>query len=137
MILKDVTIDMLPDAASRIIAAAGEKKIWAFTGEMGAGKTTLIKAICNELEVRDEVTSPTFSLVNEYSTPQGWIYHFDFYRINNISEVFDIGYEDYFYSGQLCLLEWAGKVQELLHDDEVLRIHIIKTGDDKREIQTA
>ena len=87
----------------------------AFYGEMGAGKTTLIKAICNQLGVADTTSSPTFAIINEYATNHGCsIFHFDFYRINNISEAYDFGYEEYFYSGELCMIEWPEKIEELL-----------------------
>lgn len=96
----------------------------AFYGEMGVGKTTFIKAICKLLDVTDNVSSPTFSLVNEYHTARGEVvFHFDFYRINSVSEVYDMGYEEYFYSGHLCLMEWPEKIEELL-DEEVVKIHI-------------
>jgi tRNA threonylcarbamoyladenosine biosynthesis protein TsaE len=101
---------------------------------MGAGKTTLIKALCREAGIEDSVTSPTFSLVNEYRTPDNKkIYHFDFYRINNITEVYDFGYEEYFYSDALCLIEWSEMVEELLPDN-TLRIKIKVLNDNTREI---
>jgi tRNA threonylcarbamoyladenosine biosynthesis protein TsaE len=109
--------------------------IWTFDGEMGAGKTTLIKAVCKQLGVVDEVSSPTFSLVNEYKTTIGkTIYHFDFYRIKNIEEVYDIGYEDYFFSGNICLIEWPEKVSELLENEDIFSIKIEKLSDDEREV---
>jgi tRNA threonylcarbamoyladenosine biosynthesis protein TsaE len=104
----------LNQAAQDLMAFAGDHKIFAFDGEMGAGKTTFIKAICKHLGITDLVSSPTFSLVNEYETPSGLLYHFDFYRIKDITEAYDIGYEDYFYSGSLCLIEWPEKIEELL-----------------------
>ena len=116
------------------IKSSNNRRIWSFEGEMGAGKTTLIKAICNTLGVIDEVSSPTFSLVNEYKTKDGkTIYHFDFYRIKNIEEVYDIGYEDYFFSGNICLIEWPEKIKELLKEEDVYKIKIEKVGDDGRE----
>ncbi len=130
MLIEHVTSEKLESAARSIIHEAGELKLWAFSGEMGAGKTTLIKAICKELEVKDEVSSPTFSLVNEYRTQSGQlIYHFDFYRIIQIEEVYDIGYEDYFYSGNLCLMEWPEKIKKLLEGEEYLQVRINKTGE--------
>ena len=98
-------------------------------GELGSGKTTLIKAICEELGVKQAISSPTFSIVNEYLSSSGKkIYHFDFYRINNISEAYDMGYEEYFYSDAYCFIEWPEKIAELLPDD-VLKVNIsVKDG---------
>ena len=115
MLLKIDSINDLPEAADAILEALNGRSIVAFWGEMGAGKTTLIRALCDRLGVTDTVTSPTFALVNEYHTETGEpIYHFDFYRINRIEEVFDFGYEEYFYSGDLCLVEWPEKIEPLL-----------------------
>lgn len=127
----NITLDSLPNAARQLIALARDYKLWAFYGEMGAGKTTLIKAICKELGVHESVSSPTFSLVNEYKTLDNHtIYHFDFYRIKSIEEVYDIGYEDYFYSGNLCLIEWPEKVEELITNEAQLSITINSEADD-------
>jgi tRNA threonylcarbamoyladenosine biosynthesis protein TsaE len=105
----------LPTVAKDIINFAGDTKIWLLNGEMGAGKTTLSKAICAELGVIDTVSSPTFSIVNQYLTQKGeTIYHFDFYRLKNEQEAFQIGVEEYFYSGNLCLIEWASKIPSFL-----------------------
>jgi tRNA threonylcarbamoyladenosine biosynthesis protein TsaE len=94
---------------------AGDDKIWIFKGEMGAGKTTLIKSIAKSLGVQDGVSSPTFSIVNEYqSVTEGVVYHFDFYRIDDPREALEIGVEEYFYSGKICLIEWAEKVAQFL-----------------------
>lgn len=102
-----------------------------FYGQMGAGKTTLIKEICNKLGVKDNVASPTFSLVNEYKDSSGnSIFHFDFYRIKRIEEVYDIGYQDYFYSGDLCLVEWPEMVKELIPAGAV-NIYITVTGEQR------
>ena len=101
--------------ASRFIQAHPADRIFAFYGEMGAGKTTFIKALCEEMHVLDYVTSPTFALINEYKTEDDRaIFHFDFYRIQNISEAYDFGYEDYFYSGDYCFIEWPGLIEPLL-----------------------
>jgi len=98
----------------------GKEKVFAFYGKMGAGKTTFIKALCEVLGVEDVITSPTFSLINEYTDGQGNpIYHFDFYRIKKLEEVYDMGYEDYFYSGCLCLLEWPELIEEILPENAV------------------
>lgn len=111
-------IEDLPEIAKQVIALAKTKTIWIFEGEMGAGKTTLIKAICKELGVKTSVQSPTFSIVNEYLTDVGeTIYHFDFYRLKNETEALDFGIEEYFDSGDICLLEWAEKIESLLPED--------------------
>jgi tRNA threonylcarbamoyladenosine biosynthesis protein TsaE len=121
----------LEEAAKTLLAFNKENKIFVFYGEMGAGKTTFIKAICTELGVKDTVSSPTFSIVNEYEGNGQTIYHFDFYRIKTIQEAFDIGYEEYFYSGDICLIEWPEKVQELLPEHYV-RVDITTIDPNKR-----
>jgi len=115
-IYKDTyTLKNLDAFASAIAAFAKDYKIWIFEGEMGAGKTTLIKALCKSLNVTDNVTSPTFSLVNEYCTEAGeTIYHFDFYRLKEEEEALNIGTEEYFYSGNLCLIEWPSRIPSLI-----------------------
>jgi tRNA threonylcarbamoyladenosine biosynthesis protein TsaE len=116
--------DLYP-VADAIIQESSSNKIFAFFGEMGAGKTTLIKKICEKLYVSSHVSSPTFSLVNEYETHSGEIiYHFDFYRINSPAEAVDIGFDEYLYSGNICLIEWAEKVQQLL-PEETINIKIV------------
>ena len=107
-------LDELGNAAEALLDFSGNEKIFAFEGEMGAGKTTFIKALCEKLCVEDVVNSPTFSIVNEYAAAGKVIYHFDFYRIKNLNEVFDIGYEEYFYSGNICLIEWPERIRELM-----------------------
>jgi tRNA threonylcarbamoyladenosine biosynthesis protein TsaE len=107
-------LDGLENAAKRIIEATQGDQIFIFEGEMGAGKTTLIKALARELGVTKVVTSPTFSIVNEYDARGKVIYHFDFYRIKNLQEAYDIGYEEYFYSGNICFIEWPEKIAPLL-----------------------
>ncbi|MGY0039527.1 tRNA (adenosine(37)-N6)-threonylcarbamoyltransferase complex ATPase subunit type 1 TsaE [Pedobacter sp. NJ-S-72] len=109
----------LGNAAEALLGFAGNEKIFAFEGEMGAGKTTFIKALCKKLGVEDVVNSPTFSIVNEYAADGQVIYHFDFYRIKNLHEVFDIGYEEYFYSGNICLIEWPERIRELMPENYV------------------
>jgi tRNA threonylcarbamoyladenosine biosynthesis protein TsaE len=105
----------LKEAAKMLIENFRDERVFAFYGNMGAGKTTFIKAICSELGSGDYVTSPTFALINEYTTSEGSIiYHFDFYRIKNITEAFDLGYEDYIYSGNYCFIEWPEKIESLL-----------------------
>lgn len=125
-------------AASQFIAHMGSSKVFAFYGKMGAGKTTFIKAVCEQLGVEDVITSPTFAIVNEYSAPESGqtIYHFDFYRIKKLEEVYDMGYEDYFYSGSLCFLEWPELIEELLPDD-VTRVTITEQPDGSRLIEFA
>lgn len=129
-------IDEIDLAAKEFIASMGEHTIFAMYGKMGAGKTTFIKAICKELGVTDVITSPTFAIVNEYrSTTSGeLIYHFDFYRIKKLEEVYDMGYEDYFYSGALCFIEWPELVEDLLPEDAV-RVDITETADGKRTVE--
>ena len=106
-------------AAQQFVEAMGDRKVFAFYGKMGAGKTTFIKAICEALGVEDVVTSPTFAIVNEYVTPKESVYHFDFYRIKNLREAYDIGTEEYFYSGCPCFIEWPELIEELLPEDTV------------------
>ena len=110
------SLDRIHDAARQFVQAMGDNTVFAFYGKMGAGKTTFIKAVCEELGVSDVITSPTFAIVNEYRSDKGGelIYHFDFYRIKKLEEVYDMGYEDYFYSGALCFIEWPELVEELL-----------------------
>jgi tRNA threonylcarbamoyladenosine biosynthesis protein TsaE len=125
----------LPIVASAIINLTETHKLVAFYGQMGAGKTTLIKQICLQLGAIQDVSSPTFALVNEYETSnQNTLYHFDFYRIKNIEEVYDIGYEDYFYSSNLCLIEWPEHIEPLLQNEEVLKVHIKPIGEGNREV---
>ena len=113
----------------------GGSNVFAFYGKMGAGKTTFIKAICEEQGVDDVITSPTFAIVNEYTDIDGDpIYHFDFYRIKKLEEVYDMGYEDYFDSGYLCLLEWPELIEELLPEDAV-KVTITELEDGTREVE--
>ena len=130
------SLDLIHKAAQEFIKNMGTKKIYAFYGNMGAGKTTFIKAICQELGVEDIITSPTFSLVNEYTSNKlnEPIYHFDFYRIKKIEEVYDMGYEDYFYSGHLCFLEWPELIEDLLPEDAV-KVKINVNADDTRTVK--
>ena len=109
------TLDRIDEIAQQLIQAAGEEKVWIFKGEMGAGKTTLIKSLAKALQVDDQVSSPTFGIVNEYQTsPKGLIFHFDFYRLDDPMEALDIGIEEYFYSGNYCWLEWAENIASFL-----------------------
>lgn len=118
----------LPKAAQALLNAYPDARVFAFYGQMGAGKTTFIKAVCKELGVPDIVQSPTFALINEYLTSEGRsVFHFDFYRIKKAEEAFDIGYEDYIYSGNYCLIEWPELVKGLLPEDAV-KVHISGTS---------
>ena len=120
--MKKIEIDSLSElerVAEEILSALGERRVVLLRGGMGAGKTTLVSRIASKLGAEDTVTSPTFALVNQYEGREGTIYHFDFYRINRVEEVFDLGYEEYFYSGDLCLVEWPEKIERLMPDDLV------------------
>ncbi|MDN3203167.1 tRNA (adenosine(37)-N6)-threonylcarbamoyltransferase complex ATPase subunit type 1 TsaE [Algoriphagus sediminis] len=127
-------LSQIHNLASGLIENAFEEKIWIFEGEMGAGKTTLIKALAQKLGVNSPVSSPTFGIVNEYDSESGEIiYHFDFYRIVDPAEALDIGIEEYFYSGNRCWVEWAGKVAEFL-PDKFLKITLEMEGATSRKI---
>lgn len=133
MILTVNTENGLVSAAEKLLDAYPGGRVFAFYGKMGAGKTTFIKAISRVLGAVDVVQSPSFAIINEYKTSQGSsIFHFDFYRIRKTEEVFDIGYEDYIYSGDYCFLEWPELVEDLLPPD-VVKVTI--TGDDQRKIE--
>ena len=128
-------IEQVHEAAQLFTANMGGSRVFAFYGKMGAGKTTFIKAVCEELGVEDVITSPTFAIVNEYTDREGNpIYHFDFYRIKRIEEVYDMGYEDYFYSGNLCLLEWPELIDDILPEDAV-KVTIIEETDGSRTLE--
>lgn len=121
----------LPAVATQLLAGLGNKKIVCFYGQMGAGKTTLIKEMGLALGVNETISSPTFSLVNEYTTTAGnTIFHFDFYRIKNLEEVYDIGYQEYFYSGNLCLIEWPELIEQLIPPDAA-RIYITQNNEQR------
>lgn len=129
------SLDAINEAAKQFVAAMGSNRVFAFYGNMGAGKTTFIKALCTELGVDDVITSPTFAIVNEYTAGDGSpIYHFDFYRIKKLDEVYDMGYEDYFYNGGLCLIEWPELIESLLPEDAV-EVHIAEQPDGTRTIE--
>jgi tRNA threonylcarbamoyladenosine biosynthesis protein TsaE len=127
------SLDALKDVAEEVVRGLDGRNVVAFCGSMGAGKTTLISAIMEHLGSSDTVTSPTFALVNQYGTASGdVVYHFDFYRINRIEEVFDMGYEEYFYSGDLCLIEWPELIEDLLPEDAmVVRIEVLSPTERK------
>lgn len=128
------SLEHIREAAREFISQIGDRRVFAFYGKMGAGKTTFVKAICEELGVEDVITSPTFAIVNEYSSPVGPLYHFDFYRIKRIEEVYDMGYEEYFYSGALCFIEWPELIEDILPDDAV-RVNIIEEPDGSRLVE--
>lgn len=109
--------DELLKVAKEVVDTFGEDRVFLFYGGMGAGKTTFIKALCEALEVTDTTSSPTFSIVNEYESPTGSVYHFDFYRLREEQEAFDMGYEEYLYSGNYCFIEWPEKIANLLPPD--------------------
>lgn len=135
MEIKIQSLNDIHGAAREFIKAMDNNAVFAFYGKMGAGKTTFIKALCEELGVTDMITSPTFAIVNEYRSEKTaeLIYHFDFYRIKKLSEVYDMGYEDYFYSGALCLIEWPELVEELLPED-AKKVKIEEQADGSRII---
>ena len=134
MEIKIQNIESIGEAARQFVNEIGEHKVFAFYGTMGAGKTTFIKAVCEELGVEDVITSPTFAIVNEYSLPSGeGLFHFDFYRIKKLEEVYDMGYEDYFYSGSLCFIEWPELIEDLLPEDAV-RVEITEQPDGSRTV---
>ena len=157
MEIKIQSTETIRESARTFIENIGEHKVFAFYGKMGAGKTTFVKAICEELGVEEVITSPTFAIVNEYTTDHSpftlhpspftlhpspftlhpspfTIYHFDFYRIKKLEEVYDMGYEDYFYSGALCFIEWPELIEELLPDDAV-RVTIEENDDGTRTVR--
>lgn len=151
MDIKIQDTEHIREAAREFVNHIGDHRVFAFYGKMGAGKTTFIKAVCEELGVQDVITSPTFAIVNEYtidhsSAPESavnngqcsmvnvqCIYHFDFYRIKKLEEVYDMGYEDYFYSGALCFMEWPELIEEILPDDAV-RVTITEQEDGSRVV---
>ena len=140
MEIKIQDLEHIREAARTFIENIGDHTVFAFYGKMGAGKTTFIKAICEELGVSDVITSPTFAIVNEYSLTSHLspltsdsVYHFDFYRIKKLEEVYDMGFEDYFYSGALCLIEWPELIEEVLPEDAV-KVSIQEKEDGSRAI---
>lgn len=134
MELRIESLDHIEEAARLFVAAMGDRTVFALYGSMGAGKTTFTKAICQVLGVEDSISSPTFAIVNEYRSASGeLIYHFDFYRIRKLEEVYDMGYEDYFYSGALCFVEWPELIEELLPADTV-RVDIRENEDGSRSV---
>ena len=135
MQLEITCLDKIDETAREFIGQMGDNTVFAFYGKMGAGKTTFIKAVCRELGVEDNVNSPSFAIINEYRSTAiaKPIYHFDFYRIKKIDEVFDLGYEEYFYSDALCFIEWPELIEELL-PEEAKKITITENSDGSRTI---
>ena len=120
------SIEQLGEVAAGLLEAFPEQRFFAFFGKMGVGKTTLIKALCDCLGVSDNVCSPTFAIVNQYRAGNGSpVFHFDFYRLKNLDEAFDIGYEEYFFSGEYCFTEWTEKIEPLL-PDQYVRVEIVE-----------
>ena len=146
MEIKIQSIDTIRESAREFIQNIGNRTVFAFYGKMGAGKTTFVKAICEELGVEDVITSPTFAIVNEYETGgavansslltlnSSRIYHFDFYRIKRLEEVYDMGYEEYFYSGALCFIEWPELIEDVLPEDAV-KVTIEETSNGERIVR--
>lgn len=126
-------IDELRSASEKLIQFAGDEKLFLFYGDMGAGKTTFIQSICKVLGAKEPVTSPTFSIVNEYQGASAKIYHFDFYRLKKQEEALDMGYEEYLYSDNYCLIEWPEKIADLL-PEKYIRVDIQVLGDEKRQL---
>ena len=133
MEIKINDLNSIRETAREFIDHMDGRKVFAFYGKMGAGKTTFIKAVCEELGVEDVITSPTFAIINEYSGKDDTIYHFDFYRIKKLEEVYDMGYEDYFYSGALCFIEWPELIEKVLPEDAV-KVQIIEKEDGTRAV---
>jgi tRNA threonylcarbamoyladenosine biosynthesis protein TsaE len=130
------TLDEIDRAAVQIIRYAGDVKIWLFTGDMGTGKTTLIKSICHVLGAEGDFSSPTYSLANEYqlSDNKGKIFHLDLYRLRSIEEALDIGIEDYLFDGSYCLIEWPQLIIPLLKNDAVMTVNITTVSENERKI---
>lgn len=135
MDIKINNLETIDEAARQFIDNMGRARVFAFYGKMGAGKTTFVKAVCRRLGVDDVITSPTFAIVNEYTsaTTGDTIYHFDFYRIKKLDEVYDMGYEEYFYGGNLCFIEWPELVESLLPEDAV-KVTISEAEDGTRTV---
>ncbi|MEO8794046.1 MAG: tRNA (adenosine(37)-N6)-threonylcarbamoyltransferase complex ATPase subunit type 1 TsaE [Daejeonella sp.] len=127
--------DELNKAAEELLKFAGRQRIFLFFGEMGAGKTTFIKSICKALGFQDSVSSPTYSIVNEYPAKEALIYHFDFYRLKNEEEAYDIGFEEYLDSGNYCLIEWPERI-ESLWPENYIKVEIDETEDGSRQIKS-
>lgn len=121
-------------AAKEFLAANKGKRHFAFYGSMGAGKTTFIKAVCEQLGTTDIVSSPSFAIINEYASAAGRIFHFDFYRIKNLEEAYNLGYEDYFFGDEYCFVEWPEKIEDIM-PEHFTTVKITATGDDSRIVE--
>jgi len=130
-LLIDYNLDGIAAITQKILSYSNNQKIFLFYGDMGAGKTTFIKSLCESLGVKEPATSPTFSIVNEYQGESSKIYHFDFYRLKNQSEALDLGYEEYFYSGNYCFIEWPEKIPDLW-PDHYIRVDVQVVSDNER-----
>lgn len=120
-VLKINSLEEINAVAKEFLSLVGDKRVFALHGAMGVGKTTFVKAICDTMGVEDTINSPTFAIVNEYHTPkEEIIYHFDFYRIDDVQEAYDFGYEDYFFSNAMCFIEWPEKIESILPEDTVV-----------------
>ncbi len=129
------TLEQIPDAALKLLSVSGDHKVFALHGEMGAGKTTFIHALCEAMQVEDVITSPTFSIINQYKTTSGQtVYHMDLYRIKDENEAINAGVEDCLYSGNICLVEWPEKAPGIFPDD-TLHVSIISVDDNTRKLQ--
>ena len=133
MTLTATSLSDLPSIAQQLLSFSGNNRIFLFHGDMGAGKTTLIKSLCAELGVSSPVSSPTFAIVNEYTGAKSRIYHFDFYRLKTQTEALDMGCEEYFYSGDYCFIEWPEKIPDML-PEHYININISVLNDTEREI---
>lgn len=133
MNVKVKQLSELPKVAATLLNSFPSNRVFLFFGEMGAGKTTFIKEICNELGVKDKVSSPSYSIVNEYQVPGGQLYHFDFYRLKNETEALDMGYEEYFYNGDYCLVEWPEKITSLW-PLQFVKVKILVLNEQERQI---
>ncbi len=134
-IIRINSLEEYPAAAKEFIEAMGDNRIFAFYGSMGTGKTTFIKSICESMGVEDAINSPTFAIVNEYETAKGeTVFHFDFYRIKSLAEVYNMGYEEYIYSNAYCFIEWPELIEELL-PEEAVKVTITEENDGTRTVK--
>lgn len=134
-IIRINSLEEYPAAAKEFIEAMGDNRIFAFYGNMGTGKTTFIKSICESMGVEDAINSPTFAIVNEYETAKGeTVFHFDFYRIKSLAEVYNMGYEEYIYSNAYCFIEWPELIEELL-PEEAVKVTITEENDGTRTVK--
>lgn len=128
------SLSEIDTVAKDFLVAVGDKRHFAFYGSMGAGKTTFIKAVCEQLGTTDIVSSPTFAIINEYASAAGRIFHFDFYRIKNLEEAYNLGYEDYFFGNEYCFVEWPEKIEDILPEHFTI-VKITAIDSERREIE--